>query len=206
MIAAQPRFHAAHPFRLEPQQELHSLGVNPIAERPETFWIFCGVDLPGAGVEPGLDALPRVHLARIPCGPSCAGVTPADVRLNPRRQEALHVGDLRLGPADLNLGHRRLGLAVYPGQVVRDVPAPPEVLRRDNVLPLPEQQDIQRGADLLAGLQVEMRQLLPSQHPQSIRSVAGKRGVPLPGPTHGHQDSTRIELQVEVRPSVRAGS
>ena len=62
-------------LRLEPQEELHSVRAHPIAERLEALRVARGVNLPRAGVEPGVIALVRAGLVGVPCVRT-AGIAP----------------------------------------------------------------------------------------------------------------------------------
>ena len=141
MMLAQPGIRIAHPFRLEPQDELHVAGVDPVGERPEAAGVLGRVDLPSAGVEPdhaGFRERPRTGLEPDVFAKT-AGVTPAQIHVDAGVEKPLNIGDILLAAPDLNLGDRGLGLPLDPRHVVRHVPTPPHILCCDDVRALPEQ-------------------------------------------------------------------
>src|SRR5690606_16546066 len=83
-------------------------------------------------------------------------------------------------------------------RVVSQHPLPPDVLCPQHA-PLPELEDHQRGTDLLARPQPEMRRLLTACDVQAVRCVPRELGGPLAWPAE-HRDKTAAgPLDVEIR-------
>ena len=88
--------------------------------------------------------------------------------------------------------------AAGPGQIVRDHPAPPDVLRA-NPVALPELQDDQRRADFFARVQPKWVNSWPATHAQLARGVAIELGGPLARPADDGDHPFLGHLEVEVR-------
>ena len=74
---------------------------------------------------------------------------------------------------------RRHGLSAGLGHVVRHHPSPPEILRPHRVRPFPEQQRHQRRANLFAGFQPQVRQLLARDDLNAVCAVARESSSPI---------------------------
>ena len=86
-----------------------------------------------------------------------------------------------------------------PRHVVGEHPAPPEVLRPNQILAFPEDQGDQRRAHLLAGLERQMGQLLAGLDPQRSSGVARERRRPLARPAHRDHHPAAGHRQIVVR-------
>jgi hypothetical protein len=95
-------------------------------------------------------------------------------------------------------------LAAGPRQIVGQHPPPPDVLAGDPVA-FPELDDHQRRADFLAGMQHQMRPLLPGANPQPARRIGREVGRPLPRPADRDDDAGAGPGNVEIRPVAVAG-
>src|SRR5208282_754956 len=165
MVQRQPALAVAYALRLEPDDELLALLMQPIAEGATASRVALRVRFPSAGIRP-------TALAGIP-----AGIAPAQVEGNIRSLELLHGIEQVLLAAfleraiTLHLHHRGWELAVEAGNIMGQEPAPPKVLRPDRIRAFPKQRGNQRRADFLARLQEQMRHLLARDNAQTALVV-----------------------------------
>ena len=95
---------------------------------------------------------------------------------------------------------RRRELAVQSREIVRQHPAPPNVLRRDPVT-VPKLQDDHRAAHLLVGKQFEMGCFLARGDSHAPAFIAPECGVPLAGPPDRGDQAFRSAVEIEIRPA-----
>ena len=178
--------------------------MQPVRKGPESVGIFGRVNFPGARVPPALP-FPVVRTAgnREP-SIIAACITPTEVQLDPGIKHPLHRGSVLERPARMLVRHDGRWLTGNAWQVVSDEPAPPKILGSHNIRALPKHQGNQRGADLLARLQVEFCEFLACLDGQTGGTVPGKCAGPLSRPAHRHDHAFAGHLQIEVRPARRA--
>jgi len=194
VVLVEPRA-GRDPLRLEPHQDLHPLGVGVIADRAQAAGKPLRIDFPRADLRPAL-------LLHVP-----AGVHPPVVELELFLQVAVDVHDLVVGVGLDHLligpraGGHELGRrepAAGLGHAVGHHPAAPEVLRPDPVA-VPELKHDERAADLLAGQELQSRDLLARANVKSALLVAQELGRPLARPAHDDDHALMAPGEIEVR-------
>ena len=191
-----------NPLRLEPDDVLHSLLVDVVAQRSESVGVALRVRLPRAGLRPSD--------LRITWIPACVG--PPIIEREPFLAEAVAELDGVLlaahyageESADARGAEWFGGPAADLGRVVGRHPTPPDVLRAQRIA-FVELHDDHRAADFLSRVELEVRAFLACGDAQIGLIVPDEVGGPLPRPACYGDHSAAGMLDVEVGERARGG-
>lgn len=179
---------------LKPKNELHSSGVDVIADRFDAVRIALRIGFPGSRIPPivlasiptGIDP-PVIEFDFLPDQLVDKLLLTCLVGLHPQRVRAIaeHIH----GPRQLAMNSR---------QVISQHPAPPQILRPQEVIASPEKEGNKRRSDLLSRFQIEMRELLTGRNVQFCLAVPLETHYPFAGPAERQDHASVRHLEIVV--------